>query len=168
MRLILDANALIYLVKTNLIQEFMDLIDDKVVIDNSVYREVIDNGIEKNYQDAHIAKYFLEKYQIPIIPTDIHPEIQKFRDAGETSCFILAKQEGICISCDVRANKKFKKFGIKSIELDTFFYNQLLKKKIDKKKFMNILFKLKNVNGTSVNRILVFLELISEGGENIE
>lgn len=54
------------------------------------------------------------------------------------------------------------------MELDTFFYNQLLKKIIDKKKFINILNELKGVNGTSANRVSVFLELISNEGERNE
>ena len=168
MRFILDANALIYLVKTGLTQEFSTLIEDDVVIDKSVYNEVVEKGIEYKFPDAYNAKDFLERNQIPIIPTDIKSDLSKFRDPGETSCYILAKKEGICISSDIRANKKFKKLGIAFIELDTFFYNQLLKKKIDKKRFINILNELKGVNGTSANRISVFLELISNESEKNE
>ena len=168
MRLILDANALIYLVKTGLSQEFIKLIDDDIVIDKSVYNEVVEKGIEKKYPDAYNAKDFLEKNQIPIIPLDISSDLSKFRDPSETSCYILAKKEGICISSDIRANKKFKSLKIPFMELDTFFYNQLLKKIIDKKKFINILNELKGVNGTSANRVSVFLELISNEGERNE
>ncbi|MBD3255782.1 MAG: hypothetical protein GF383_11865 [Candidatus Lokiarchaeota archaeon] len=161
----MDANALIYLVKTDLAQEFIDIIGDNVVIDKSVYNEVIEKGIENNYPDAYIAKDFLEKNQVPIIPVDIKSELPKFRDPGETSCYILAKEEGVCISSDVRANKKFKNLRVKFLELDTFFYNQLLKKQISKKRFINILNEFKKVNGTSANRISVFLELLSQEGE---
>ena len=146
MRFILDANALIYLVKTDLAQE----------------------GIENKYPDAYIAKDFLEKNQIPIIPVDIKSELPKFRDPGETSCYILAKEEGVCISSDVRANKKLKNLNVAFLELDTFFYNQLMKKTISKKRFIEILNDLKLVNGTSANRISVFLELLSKEGEKDE
>ncbi|MHA1148175.1 MAG: hypothetical protein ACTSR8_08005 [Promethearchaeota archaeon] len=164
----MDANALIYLVKADLAQEFIDIIEDNVVIDKSVYNEVVEKGIEHKYPDAYIAKDFLEKNQIPIIPVNIKKELPKFRDPGETSCYILAKEEGICISSDVRANKKLKALDIAFLELDTFFYNQLMKKNVNKKRFIKILNDLKLVNGTSANRISVFLELLSKDGEKDE
>ena len=168
MRFILDANALIYLVKAGLSQEFFDLTEDDVVIDKSVYNEVVEKGMEKKYPDAYNTKDFLEKNQIPIIPIDIKSDLSKFRDPGETSCYILAKKEGICISSDIRANKKFKNLNVAFMELDTFFYNQFLKKKIDKKRFINILNELKGVYGTSANRISVFMELLQNEGEKNE
>lgn len=168
MRLILDANALIYLIKGGLAQRFYKLLDNAVVIDKSVYNEVVEKGIENNYPDAFIAKDFLEKNQIPIIPVDISSELSKFRDPGETSCYILAKSEGACISSDIIANKKFNNFKINSMQLDTFFYNQFLKKKIEKNEFLSILNNLKKVDGTSANRVSVFLELISKGGHKDE
>ncbi|KKM84278.1 hypothetical protein LCGC14_1300780 [marine sediment metagenome] len=168
MRLILDANALIYLIKTGLSQEFISLTEDDLIIDKSVYDEVVEKGMENKYPDAYNAKDFLEKNQIPIIPIDIKSDLNKFRDPGETSCYILAKKEGICISSDIRANRKFKNLNVAFMELDTFFYNQLLKNRIDKKRFMSILNELKGVNGTSANRISIFLELISNEGEKNE
>ena len=168
MRLILDANALIYLIKTGLSQEFISLAEDDLIIDKSVYNEVIEKGIENKYPDAYNAKDFLEKNQIPIIPIDIKSDLSNFRDPGETSCYILAKKEGICISSDIRANRKFKNLNVAFMELDTFFYNQLLKKRIDMKRFMSILYELKGVNGTSANRISIFLELILDEGEKNE
>jgi len=168
MRFILDANTLIYLVKTDLAQEFIDIIEDDVVIDKSVYNEVVDKGIENKYPDAYIAKDFLEKNQVPIIPVDIKSELPKFRDPGETSCYILAKEEGVCISSDVRANKKLENLDVAFLELDTFFYNQLMKKNISNTRFLKILNDLKSVGGTSANRISVFLELLSKEGEKDE
>lgn len=168
MRFILDANALIYLVKTDLAQGFIDIIEDDVIIDKSVYNEVVEKGIENKYPDAYSAKDFLEKNQIPIIPVDIKSELPKFRDPGETSCYLLAKEEGVCLSSDVRANKKLRNLNVAFLELDTFFYNQLMKKNISKKRFINILDKLKSVSGTSANRISVFLELLSNEGEKDE
>ncbi len=165
MRLILGANALIYLVKTNLAQEFFNLAEDELIIDKSVYNEVVEMGMESKYPDAYNAKDFLEKNQVPIIPVEIESELYKFRDPGEASCYILAKKDGACISSDIRANKKFKNLKVAFMELDTFFYHQFLKKRIDKKRFINILNDLKEVNGTSSNRISVFLELISNEGD---
>lgn len=167
MRFILDANTIIYLVKSNLFQFFMKLVNDNdVVIDNNVYKEVVEVGIKEKYPDAYDAKDFLENNRIPIIPVNIEKSLSKFRDPGETSCFLLAKKQGICISSDVRANKKFKSRNISFMELDTFFYNQYMNKQLDKKKFISVLNTLKEVDGTSSDRVSVFLELISnEGGK---
>lgn len=165
MRLILDANALIYIIKANISTEFYRLSDFPIVLDKSVYNEVVEKGIENNYPDAHIVKDFLEKKQIPIIPIDISGEISKFRDPGETSCYLLAKSEGLCISSDSRANRIFNNMQVPFMQLDTFFYNQYLKNKITEMDFVDILEKLKKVDGTSANRINVFLELISKGGK---
>lgn len=168
MRFILDANAFIYLIKTDLAEEFMKLIEEELVIDKSVHYEVIEKGIEEKYPDAYKAKDFLEKNQIPIIPTDIKSDLSFFRDPGETSCYLLAKKEGICISSDIKANKKFRDLNVAFMELDTFFYNQLLNKKINRRRFISILDKLKSVNGTSANRISIFLEKISNKDEKNE
>jgi hypothetical protein len=140
--------------------------DNDVVIDNNVYKEVVEVGIKEKYPDAYDAKDLLENNRIPIIPVNIEKSLSKFRDPGETSCFLLAKKQGICISSDVRANKKFKSRNISFMELDTFFYNQYMNKQLDKKKFISVLNTLKEVDGTSSDRVSVFLELISnEGGK---
>lgn len=165
MRFILDANALIYLIKADLAEKFLVLLEGEVVIDNNVYREVVEKGLENNYLDAYIAKDFLEKNQIPIIPVNISSELFKFRDPGETSCYILSKNEGICISSDVRATKKFEQLNTPFMELDTFFYNKLLAEKINTKMFLDIMDSLKKINGTTAKRISVFLKLISRRSE---
>jgi len=82
--------------------------------------------------------------------------------------FILAKSGGICISSDIRANKKFEAFKVPYMQLDTFFYNQFLKKKIDKYIFIDFLNNLKKIDGTSANRISIFLELLTKVGEKNE
>jgi len=61
MRFILDANAFIYLVETSLSQEFTNLSEVDLVIDKSVYNEVVEKGMENKYPDAYNAKDFLEK-----------------------------------------------------------------------------------------------------------
>ncbi|MHA1660265.1 MAG: hypothetical protein ACTSUT_14230 [Promethearchaeota archaeon] len=136
-----------------------------MIIDKSVYNEVVEKGMEHKYLDVYDAKNILEKNQIPIIPIDIKSDLSKFRGPGEISCYLLAKKEGTCINSNIRANKKFKIFNTAFMELYTFFYNQLLKNTIDKKRFIKILNELKGVNGTSANRISVFLELLSNEGE---
>ncbi len=80
----------------------------------------------------------------------------------------MTKSEGVCISSDIRAINKFNNLQIPCIQLDVFFYKQFLNKKIRKNKFINILRDLKNVNGTSANRISIFFELISNGGKKDE
>ena len=162
MRWILDANSLIYLIKTNLEDLFYELIDGNVVIDTSVHEEVVDNGIKHNYPDAVQAKKFLEKNHVPIIPVDTSVEIDKFRDAGETSCYILARKEGTIISSDVRANRKFEKHGISSIHLDFFFYIWFLDQKIDENKLERILTSLEEIYATMPERKSHLLNLISK------
>lgn len=75
MRFILDANTLIYLVKAGLTQEFIKLIDNEIVIDKSVYTEVVEKGIENNYPDSYLVRNFLEMNQIPIIPVNISSQL---------------------------------------------------------------------------------------------
>jgi len=64
----------------------------------------------------------------------------------------------------VRANKKFESNNVSFSELDTFFYNQFIKNKINRERFLTILNELRKVKGTSANRISVFLEIISNRG----
>ena len=164
MRHILDANILIYLVKAGLTQEFINLVENEIVIDTNVYYETVERGINNNYPDAFLVEDFLKKNQIPIIPVEISSDLSKFRDPGETSCYVLAKSKGLCISSDIRANKKFSNFKIQCIQLDTYFYKQFLNKRIEKNRLIDILGDLKSVDGTSANRVSVFLELLSKGG----
>lgn len=169
MRFILDANAMIYLAKAHLFEMFMKLIkNNDLVIDNNVYNEVVERGIENRYADAYLAKDFLETFRIPVISVDISSDLQKFRDPGETSCYLLAEEDGICITSDIRATKKFENHNIEYMELDLFFFQQFLKKNIGKLEFIKILNDLKRVNGTTANRISVFLEVISKGSDDNE
>ncbi len=161
MRWILDANALIYLIKSDLAELFQELTEEGIIIDTSVHHEVVTEGIRRQYPDAHRIQDFLEQNQIPIIPIDISSDFNKFRDEGETSCYLLAKEGGTCISSDVRANKKFEKFMVPSIQLDMFFYNQYIIKKINKQKFELILDKLEEIYATTPER-KYFLLLTAE------
>lgn len=162
MRWILDANCLIYLIKANLQDLFYELTDKNVVIDTNVHEEVVEKGIMHGYPDATQARNFLEKNLVPIIPVNISTEIDKFRDAGETSCFILAKQEGICLSSDIRANKKFDNHGISSMQIDFFFYNQFLNGKIDEDKLERVLDHLEDVRATTIERKYHLMVLVSK------
>ncbi|MHA1734549.1 MAG: hypothetical protein ACTSU5_21645, partial [Promethearchaeota archaeon] len=96
MKWILDANTLIYLVKTNLQNRFMELVRHDVILDTSVFQESVTVGIQRGYPDANRIKAFLEHHRIPVIPVDIGPKLHIFKDAGETSCFLLGESEGIC------------------------------------------------------------------------
>lgn len=165
MRYILDACVLIYLVKASLTKEFIDICDATIVIDKEVYNEVIEKGKTKNFPDAFIAEDFLINNNVPIIPTDIKNFINIFRDPGETSCYVLAKVEGTCITNDKRAFNKFKSQSISVINLDTFFYHKSIKKKYSKKAIINILDKLLSVYGTTAERYATFIKLLSQKGE---
>jgi len=158
MRLILDSCTLIYLIKAKLFEEFIGLSDFPVVIDSSVYHEVIIKGKENNYPDAFEAERLLNLYKIPIIPTDISDEIYFFRDKGETSCFILAKEGGICLTSDNRALKKLEKKQIIAIKLEKFFFEMVLRNKLSKKNFFDYLIKLESISAINPKSILLFLE----------
>lgn len=161
MRFILDANCLIYLIKTNLAELLYELSAKSVVIDTSVHKEVVLDGIKNNYPDAIQAREFLEKNQIPIISVNVSVDFSKFRDAGETSCYILAKQRGICISSDTRAIQKFNKHAIPCMQLDNFFFLKFLEGKITKITIKRILNDLKIIYATTSERELFFLMKIN-------
>jgi len=160
MRWILDANCLIYLAKSNLADFFIELAKDPILIDKSVYEEVVDEGIKRGYSDANQIAAILQKYNIPIIPVDIRADLYKFRDEGETSCFLLARQEGVCVTCDQRATKKMALNGVLGIQLDNFFYQQYLNEKITLNKILDVLDKLEYVNATTPERKVVFIKSI--------
>ncbi|TFF87745.1 MAG: hypothetical protein EU549_04190 [Promethearchaeota archaeon] len=167
MRWILDACTLIYLVKSKLFSDFINVIDYPLVIDTSVYKEVVMDGIANNYPDARIAKSILEEFKIPVISIDTSSEIKRFRDPGETSCFILSREEGVCLTSDDRAYKKFKEAGLKAIRLDTFYFEKWKQKKIDEDQIINILNRLENVNATKPKSIMFFLTKIYPKKEKI-
>ncbi|MBN1216326.1 MAG: hypothetical protein JXA99_12905 [Candidatus Lokiarchaeota archaeon] len=166
MRWILDACTLIYIVKAELFEQFMNLVSYPVVIDSSVFQEVIIEGKKNNYPDAKKAEKLLNKYKIPTISIDISNDLQLFRDAGETSCYILSKEDGICLTSDDKAFKKFLKERLKVIRLDTFFFEMFVQEQLSEVEFINILKSLEIVSGTTPKSILFFLEKIRQKKEN--
>lgn len=157
MNIVFDANPLIYLCKTNLFQRFISLTSNPILIDTSVYKEVVEDGIKANYPDAFIAKKYLNDYKIPIISTDISHDLPYFRDPGETSSYLLTKQGGICITTDNQARKKMRQLNVDSLQLDEYFFNLAWQKKIEIKEFESIMMKLEQVNATTVSRFTIFL-----------
>lgn len=164
MRLILDACTLIYLTKANLFQEFMNLSSNDVVIDDKVFNEVIVKGKENNYPDASIAEQFLTENHIPTISTNIRPYINYFRDPGETSCFILAKESGTCLTTDKRAFNKFESNEVSVMRLDTYFLREGRKNKYSTKRISTILKKLLTVNATTPERYSNIIEFMLKEG----
>jgi len=130
MRWILDACTLIYIVKLKLFENFISLIQHPLVIDSSVFEEVITKGMLNNYSDAFEAEKLLQRFKIPVISIDISQDFHFFRDVGETSCFILAKDGGIYITSDDKTYKKMFKLGQKVIRLDSFYFQNYLDKKL--------------------------------------
>ncbi|MHA1291763.1 MAG: hypothetical protein ACTSQJ_03730 [Promethearchaeota archaeon] len=158
MRWILDACTLIYLVKAKLFNRFMEFTSEQVVIDTSVYNEVVVKGKENQYQDAHEAERLLNKYKIPVISIDISEEIERFCDPGETSCYLLAKERGICLTSDDKAYKKFISYNQKAVRTDTYFFNKVLQGIIDELEFLDILKRLELISATKAKSILFFME----------
>ena len=136
-----------------------------IMIDTSVYKETVEDGIKNNYPDAISTKKWLESYKIPIIPINIAEDLPIYRDAGETSCAILVaedEQESICITSDKKTIRKFEINNIPHTQLDTFYYKLFLDSKITDKAFFDILYQLEVVYATSSERILYFYELIHQ------
>jgi hypothetical protein len=75
---------------------------------------------------------------------------------------MLGKSEGICITSDDRAFKKMIKQNIKTVRLDTFFFEKYCQNQISEKEFMQILNLLKNIDATKTQSILFFLEQIEK------
>ena len=166
MEFILDANTLIYLVKLNLHEEFIKLVNKgKIIIDSSVYGEVVTKGIENNYPYAPVAKKFLQRHQISVIPIDISEDLHKFLDAGETSCALLVlhkKSNRICITSDINALKKFEKFDIPAVQLDAFYFYLLLESRISEDDFFAILYELERIYAIKPERIHLFSDFLKQ------
>ncbi len=162
MRIILDVNSLIYLIKTNLFIRFIELTSNPIVIDTSVYGEVVEDGIAQNYPDAYIAKKFLKDFKIEIIPVDISKELPLFRDPGETSCYILAQDYGVCLTSDRKAINKMISFDHEPISLDEYFYNLCLNNSLPFEELEIILKKFVGVYASTEERKRIFLEKIEK------
>ncbi|TFF87869.1 MAG: hypothetical protein EU549_04015 [Promethearchaeota archaeon] len=162
MRWILDACTFIYLVKAKKCSQFMQLVKYPVVIDSNVYQEVVVEGKKLKYPDASEAKKILNNFKIPVISIDVSKEVSRFIDPGETSCYILAKEEGICVTNDDRAYKKFLCENLKVMRLDSFFFNKFNQDYITKFEFIKILKELEKVNATKPKSILFFMEKIQK------
>jgi len=156
MRWILDACTLIYLVKSKLFLEFIQLTQNSVVIDTSVHKEVIIDGKNQNYPDAFEAETCLNHAHIPIISNDISEEIYRMIDPGETSCFILAQTDGICVTSDDRAYNKFKLHNSPVIRLDALYFEFFKQKQILESRLFEIFDSLKQCNGIKSQSILFF------------
>ena len=165
MRWILDACTLIYLIKADLFSKFMNLTEYPVVIDSSVYQEVVINGKANNFSDASDAEISLNKFKIPVISIDISEELNRFRDPGETSCYILAKEDGVCLTSDDRAYKKFLKAEQKVMRLDSFYFEKLDRNQLTEAEFVKILKKLESFNATKPKSFLFFLKKLQQRKE---
>ena len=168
MRWILDSCTLIYLIKTKLFSKFMDLLKHPLVIDSSVYQEVVIEGKARNYPYAIEAETVLNKYKISVISIDITPELSRFNDAGESSCFILASDHGICLTSDDRAYKKFFSKNIKVMRIDSFYFEMVNQNRINEDEFIKILKQLEKINATKPKSILFFMEKLKQKREERE
>ena len=162
MRWILDACTLIYLIKAKIFTKFMEIINYPVVIDSSVYQEVVIDGKAYNYPDAIEAERFLNNYRIPIISIDVSKELFRFIDPGETSCYLLAMEDGICLTSDDRAYRKFMKENLKVMKIDSFYFEKCNGNHIKEAEFLEILNKLESVNATKPKSILFFMKKLQE------
>jgi len=162
MRWILDACTLIYLIKAKLFNNFMELVEFPVVIDSSVYQEVVINGKANNYPDAIEAEEILNENRVPVISIDVSKDLFRFIDPGETSCYLLAMEEGICLTSDDKAYKKFLNENLKAMRIDNFYFEQLNQNRLKKPDFLLILNKLESVNATKPKSILFYMKKLQE------
>jgi hypothetical protein len=166
MRWILDACTLIYLVKAKLFKNFMELVEFPVVIDSNVYQEVVINGKANHYPDAIEAEEILNENRVPVISIEVSKELFRFIDPGETSCYLLAKEEGICLTSDDKAYKKFLNENLKAMRIDNFYFEKLNQDRLKKTDFLLILNKLESVNATKPKSILFYMKKLQEMEEN--
>lgn len=162
MRWILDACTLIYLIKAKLFRQFIDLVDFPVFIDSSVYQEVVIEGKVNNYPDAIEAEALLNEFRIPIISIDVSKDLFRFVDPGETSCYLLAIEGGVCLTSDDRAYQKFLNENLNVMRIDTFYFEKFNQNQIKKHEFLTILNKLESVNATKPKSILFFMKKLQE------
>ncbi len=166
MRWILDACTLIYLIKAKLFNHFMEIVEFPVVIDSSVYQEVVINGKANNYPDAIEAEEILNENRVPVISIDVSKDLFRFIDPGETSCYLLAIEEGICLTSDDNAYKKFLNENLKAMRIDNFYFEKLNQNRLKKPDFLQILNKLESVNATKPKSILFYMKKLQEIEEN--
>jgi predicted nucleic acid-binding protein len=162
-RWILDACSLISLVQSDLLNLFVSLVNYPIVIDTSVYNEVVVQGKKYHYPDADKAEVLLKKHKIPIIPIDISQDLHLFRDAGETSCFILGKELGITITSDRRAYKKFLIHQIHITKIEQFFFQMYQKQKLNIGQFLTVILALEDAHAISLKNYYYLKDLVSEG-----
>jgi len=167
MRWILDACTLIYLVKSELFEKFHSLSDNDIHIDTSVYEEAVIEGKNRNCQDAFLVENILKKFKIPVIPVEIKEFYDLFHNPGETSTFILAKEDGVGITSDRRAYNKFYQKKIRVIKLEQFFFQKYTERKLDIQILKEILKKLEDVWAISSKEHLHILSKIRDKEEKI-
>ncbi|OLS13560.1 MAG: hypothetical protein RBG13Loki_2811 [Promethearchaeota archaeon CR_4] len=158
MRWILDANSLIYLTRAGLTQKFVDLADFQTVIDKEVYHEVVERGKDRNKPDSDQADQYLKTNNIPIIPVNIDRVIGHFKDPGEASCFVLAKSEGVCVTNDIRAIKKFRAQQVDAMPFEIFFGRRYREGRLPGAEFERILEELVKANALTQERKIFTLK----------
>jgi predicted nucleic acid-binding protein len=166
MRWILDACTLIYLIKAKLFNQFIEIVKFPVVIDSSVYQEVVINGKANNYPDAFEAEEILNENRVPVISINVSKDLFRFIDPGETSCYLLALEEGICLTSDDRAYKKFLRENLKAMRIDNFYFEKLNQNQLKKTDFLQILNKLELINATKPKSILFYMKKLQQMEEN--
>jgi len=144
----------------------MEIVEFPVVIDSSVYQEVVIYGKANNYPDAVEAEEILNENRVPVISIDVSKDLFRFIDPGETSCYLLAIEEGICLTSDDKAYKKFLNENLKAMRIDNFYFEKLNQNQLKKTEFLLVLNKLESVNATKPKSILFYIKKIQEMEEN--
>ena len=140
----------------------MHLTNVDVVIDSSVYEETVLQGKEHDYPDAFMIENTLAEYRIASIFIDVKPHLEKLKDKGETSCYILASSDGTCVTTDKKAYAKFKGFGVSALKLDQYFYQAFESGSLTKIEFLDILEQLESVNAIDAKMMVLYQNLVDK------
>ena len=159
MKFILDANTLIYLARTNLLDFMQGHFGGALYTDTHVFEETIKNAPEDK-PDSKLIQDFLITNHIPIISTEIETALKIFHDGGEASCFSLATDSDIVVTNDRKAINRFKKMKIDTVSLDDLIYAEYASKALSEQKTYLYLTKLEKVYAITPTQLLFYYHKI--------
>lgn len=142
---------------------------DEIWFDRAVYGETAERGKQENRADASALEDIVRKKDSKIrIKTEdaaaFAREKMWFVGPGETSVYVLSsgRKDAIPITSDRIAKNKFERRGIAAIRTDEMIFASLEAKKISRDEFIVALAKLREVGGTTSERIALLMKKAEE------
>ena len=103
--IICDASPLIHLTKMGKMEYVMKLFDT-IIIPPAVYREIIEEGIQHNYDDAKLLQNYHKNKQIQKLTPGISDVIlEGYLDRGEYEALLLTQELDLSIIIDERKGR---------------------------------------------------------------